>query len=65
MSTHDHTPEALAALLAAQKQAFTAAGAVDAATRRRRIQTAIDQYREAQKKSGLESESEQKKKDKQ
>ena len=30
-----------------------------------RIQTAIDQYREAQKKSGLESESEQKKKDKQ
>ena len=42
MSTHDHTPEALAALLAAQKQAFTAAGAVDAATRRRRIQTAID-----------------------
>ena len=29
------------------------------------IQTAIDQYREAQKKSGLESESEQKKKDKQ
>ena len=32
---------------------------------RSRIQTAIDQYREAQKKSGLESESEQKKKDKQ
>ena len=32
---------------------------------RNRIQTAIDQYREAQKKSGLESESEQKKKDKQ
>ena len=30
-----------------------------------RIQTAIDQYREAQKKSGLESGSEQKKKDKQ
>ena len=30
-----------------------------------RIQTAIDQYREAQKKSSLESESEQKKKDKQ
>ena len=30
-----------------------------------RIQTAIDQYREAQKKSGLESESEQTKKDKQ
>ena len=30
-----------------------------------RIQTAIDQYREAQKKSGLELESEQKKKDKQ
>ena len=30
-----------------------------------RTQTAIDQYREAQKKSGLESESEQKKKDKQ
>ena len=30
-----------------------------------RIQTAIDQYREAQKKSGLESEAEQKKKDKQ
>ena len=30
-----------------------------------RIQTAIDQYREAQKKSGLESESEQKKKHKQ
>ena len=29
------------------------------------IQTAIDQYREAKKKSGLESESEQKKKDKQ
>ena len=32
---------------------------------RSRIQTAIDQYREAQKKSSLESESEQKKKDKQ
>ena len=32
---------------------------------RSRIQTAIDQYREAQKKSGLESGSEQKKKDKQ
>ena len=32
---------------------------------RSRIQTAIDQYREAQKKSGLESEAEQKKKDKQ
>ena len=32
---------------------------------RSRIQTAIAQYREAQKKSGLESESEQKKKDKQ
>ena len=32
---------------------------------RNRIQTAIDQYREAQKKSGLESEAEQKKKDKQ
>ena len=32
---------------------------------RSRIQTAIDQYREAQKKSGPESESEQKKKDKQ
>ena len=42
MSTHDHTPEALATLLAAQKQAFIAAGAVDSATRRRRIQTAID-----------------------
>ena len=35
MSTHDHTPEALATLLAAQKQAFIAAGAVDSATRRR------------------------------
>ena len=33
---------ALASLLAAQKQAFIAAGAVDSATRRRRIQTAID-----------------------
>jgi len=32
---------------------------------RSRIQTAIDQYREAQKKSGPESEPEQKKKDKQ
>ena len=32
---------------------------------RSRIQTAIDQYREAQKKSGLESGAEQKKKDKQ
>ena len=32
---------------------------------RSRIQTAIDQYREAQKKSGLESEAKQKKKDKQ
>lgn len=42
MNTHDHTPAQLASCLAAQQQAFRAAGAVDAATRRRRIQTAID-----------------------
>ena len=42
MSTHEHTTAALAGMLAAQKAAFTAAGAVDGATRRRRIQTAID-----------------------
>jgi len=42
MNTHDHTPAQLASCLAAQQQVFRAAGAVDAATRRRRIQTAID-----------------------
>lgn len=42
MNTHHHTPAQLDSCLAAQQQAFRAAGTVDAATRRRRIQTAID-----------------------
>lgn len=41
MSTPNSTP-ALADILSAQQEAFVAAGAVDADTRRRRLQTAID-----------------------
>ena len=42
MSTPHDSVEALARMLALQQAAFRSAGAVDAATRRRRIQTAID-----------------------
>lgn len=42
MSEHSRALSALAQLLTRQQAAFRAAGAVDAGTRRRRIQTAID-----------------------